>query len=88
MSEQREQALSTRASTPIHLDNFIEAVTRGVMRALEEQEDVAGHLVRQDRPRPFPIVLAGFIPPYALPPSPFPPFQMSAAGGNPGTPGR
>lgn len=81
MSQQTEPAVAEQAysSAPMQLDDLIEAITRGVTRALAEQEDVSGHVIREaggPRPRPLPVVIAGFFNPY---PWPFP----TSGGGSP-----
>jgi len=83
MTEHTEQAPTQPGAVParIQLDDFIEAVTRGVTRALAAQEDVSGYLgVGVDpanRPpttpaiRPPLNVLIGFVP-FPFPPPTFP----------------
>lgn len=63
-----------RTPARIDLEDFIAAVTRGVTRALEEQEDVAGFVVAGTKPADSPIInrppiIWGII---AYPPGQFP----------------
>lgn len=49
MSEQHEQTQTRPSPVPaaVSLEDFIEAVTRGVTRAIESQDDVGGYVMRQ-----------------------------------------
>lgn len=63
-----------RTPARIDLEDFIAAVTRGVARALEEQEDVAGFAITPVKPGSLPIIarppiLVGIFP---YPPGTFP----------------
>jgi hypothetical protein len=69
MNEQKQQATPEAGAVPapIHLEDFIEAVTRGVTRALAAQEEVSGYLLREvsaDRLRPVPPMTIGLIFPF------------------------
>jgi hypothetical protein len=73
MSENTHQTAAQPSAVParIQLDDFIEAVTRGVARALAAQDDVSGYVQQPgglSRSIPQPIVI-GIIAP---PPAPFP----------------
>jgi hypothetical protein len=73
MSERTQQTPAQPGVVParIQLDDFIEAVTRGVARALAAQDEVSGYVQQPSgvsRSIPQPIVI-GIIAP---PPTPFP----------------
>jgi hypothetical protein len=76
-TEQNTQAGAVPAR--IQLDDFIEAVTAGVARAMAAQEEVSGYVLREVRElapvRPFPGgVTIGLIFPY---PNPYPDYGMT-----------
>jgi hypothetical protein len=69
MTEQTQQSSAEAGAVParIQLDDFIEAVSRGVTRALEAQDDVSGYVISQPGgPRPVlgggPIVIGIYFP--------------------------
>jgi hypothetical protein len=83
MSEPTEQTAALTDAVParIQLDDFIEAVTRGVTRALAVQDEVSGYAANVGSVRAPITVLAGFFP---FPPtSPYEDFASvgSASGG-------
>lgn len=65
MNEQTEQNASRPSATPpsIQLEDFIEAVTRGVSRAMAVREEVSGYALSQpETVRPPVVILAGIFP--------------------------
>jgi hypothetical protein len=83
MTEHTEQTTTQPDAVParIQLDDFIEAVTRGVTRALAAQDEVSGYAARfggTARPSiPNPTILIGIIAP---PPTTFPGLPDLAGG--------
>jgi hypothetical protein len=79
MTEQTEQATTPTGAVPtrIPLDDFIEAVSRGVARALEAEEEVSGYVMGLPRPTSErPIVIGIYFPTNpGGPRSPTGPFQ-------------
>jgi hypothetical protein len=73
MTEHTEQTAAPSEAAParIQLDDFIEAVTRGVTRALAAQDEVSGYLAKTGPVRPGPV-WGGFIVYPPTNPSPFP----------------
>jgi hypothetical protein len=74
MTEQTEQTTSQPSAVPtrIYLEDFIEAVTRGVTRALAAQDEVSGYALQPGgytRSASIPPIVVGI---FAPPPTPFP----------------
>jgi len=83
MAEHTEQtALADAVPARIQLDDFIEAVTRGVTRALAAEDEVSGYAVKSVRPSI--TVMAGFFP-FPTNPYPFDDLSGGAGGGGGGT---
>jgi hypothetical protein len=70
MTEHTEQTTIQPSAVParIQLEDFIEAVTRGVTRALAAQDEVSGYanLAPADRP-PFGVLIGLWAPPPTFP---------------------
>ena len=84
MTTQSQQPAPAPGAVPasIQLEDFIEAVTRGVSRALAAQDEVSGYAARiggGTAVRPI-TILAGIFP---YPPPSWPPYEV--AGGENGT---
>lgn len=64
MTEQTEQAPTRTGAVParIELDDFIEAVSRGIARALEAQEEVSGYAMALPGRGPGPILIGIYFP--------------------------
>ena len=88
-----EQTASQAGAVParIELEDFIEAVTRGVARALAVQDEVSGYALRTGEVggqvgslgppvsvRPPITILAGIFP---YPPPSYPPYEVAAGAG-------
>jgi hypothetical protein len=73
MTEHTEQTAAPSEAAParIQLDDFIEAVTRGVTRALAAEDEVSGYAAKIGGVRPPITVLAGFFPYPPTNPYPF-----------------
>ncbi|MGD9891517.1 MAG: hypothetical protein AB7R89_17620 [Dehalococcoidia bacterium] len=61
MSEQTEQTTEQPGAVParIDLEDFIEAVTRGVARALAAADDVSGYALTNENPTPGTLPIFG-----------------------------
>jgi hypothetical protein len=91
MTQHAEQTASQPGPVParIELEDFIEAVTRGVARALAAQVDVSGYLAQTNEAagRPVPAgsgvrpitILAGI---FAYPPPSWPPYEVALGAGS------
>ncbi|MGH2585860.1 MAG: hypothetical protein ACRDJE_13185 [Dehalococcoidia bacterium] len=79
MTEQTAQAAAEAGAVParIQLDDFIEAVSRGVTRALAAEEEVSGYAMALPRSVSRPIVIGIYYPnnPGGGPRLPAGPFQ-------------